>query len=149
MSNRSNLFFANYAANRALQVIIIFTADVINVDKIISKRIPYLVFISLANYNSFSELHKCEMGFSALACMKDKCRNRLDADSSIPRGVPRNLKGEERNLKSSVFRPKSSEEQKRSSRPQIIFLRISPLHHESFVHLSTPLDTPAPPWIRP
>ena len=59
--------------------------------------------------------------------------------------MPKNLKGGGRNLKPSVFCPKSSEEQKkrRSSRPQIVlYIRISPLLLENFVHLSA--DGPRP-----
>ena len=55
---------------------IILVADVIDVDKIISKRISYFVCRSLENCNSFSKLYTCEMGVSVLACTKEKCRNR-------------------------------------------------------------------------
>ena len=74
LSNSLKLFFAKYTVNRAVQVIVIFIADVINIDKIISKRIPYLVCRNLENW-----LYTCEMGFFAQASMKDKCRNRLNA----------------------------------------------------------------------
>ena len=57
--------------------VIIFVTNVIDFDMIISKRIPYLVYTSLENYNSFSKLYTCEMGFSALACIKEECKNRL------------------------------------------------------------------------
>ena len=52
--------------------------------------------------------------------------------------MPRNLKkGGGRSLKPFVFRPKSSEEQKKNHHTvRMSFIRISPLHHESFLHLS-------------
>ena len=56
LSNGLKLFFAKYTVNRAVQVIIIFIADVINIDRIISGRIPYLACRNLENFwpNSFS-----------------------------------------------------------------------------------------------
>ena len=58
--------------------------------------------------------------FSRL-CPKLKCLlNTLITQMNIERGVPRNLKRGGGNLKPSVFRPKSSEEQKeRPTRPQM------------------------------
>ena len=50
-----------------------------------------------------------------------------------------------------IFRPMSSEEQKRDLHAlRLLFIRITPLHHESFVHLSAGGRFPSapPPWIR-
>ena len=65
-----------------MQVFIILLADMINVEKIISKQISYLVCRSLESYNFFSKLYRstCEMRVSVLVSMKEECKNRLGAD---------------------------------------------------------------------
>ena len=62
-------FFAKSILNRAVQVITLI-ADLINVGKIISKRILIFVCRSFENFFFFKLYRpKSEMGFSAPACV--------------------------------------------------------------------------------
>ena len=51
-----SFFFAKYTVNTAMQVISIFIADVVNIDKLISKRMPYLVCRNLQSINFLGPL---------------------------------------------------------------------------------------------
>ena len=72
----------------------------------------------------------------------------------MERGRAQELESEGHNLEPSVFRPKSSEEQKKGHQAlRLSFIRISLLHHKRFVHFSAGGGGggggAAPPWIRP
>ena len=79
-SNSHKLFSQNILKiGQCKLLFIVAVVGIINVDKIINKRVSNLLCRNLKSDYSFSKLYWYEMGFSALACMKGKFRNRLNA----------------------------------------------------------------------